>query len=254
MIVTSFHQEGYHQYGKTFIEGFIENWKDETLIVYFEKGIPSNCPKNLRVAYINLYDADDFCKFEELLQKSDPVFRGIMSDPHNPEQQLYNFRFDVNRFFRKVYAVTDAYMNHCKDERLAWLDADIIFTQTLPANFLEKVLPAEYGIAHLNREWLYTEAGFVAFNTRHDIMELFMILYKGVYFNGAFRYLGELHDCYVLDFVMRQIAMPSVNLSINEKSNHPFQESVLGGYMTHLKGPERKENGGLLETDKRKIA
>ena len=80
-------------------------------------------------------------------------------------------------------------------------------------------------------------------------MEMFMTLDKATYFNGSFRYLGEMHDCYVIDFIARLINLPSVNLTVNEQSDHPFQESVLGKYMTHLKGPDRKEKGGLLNSD-----
>jgi hypothetical protein len=87
------------------------------------------------------------------------------------------------------------------------------------------------------------------FNLEHDIMEMFMVMYRSAYFNGAFRYLGEMHDCYVLDFLIRLLNVPTRNLTVNEKSDHPFQESVLGQYMTHLKGPDRKKTGALLETD-----
>lgn len=254
MIVTSFHQEGYHQYGKKFIEGFLEKWPDEELTVYYEKGIPSSCPKDPRITYRDLYVYNDFKEFEKHLLASDPVFRGVVAHPQDTQKTLYNFRFDANRFFRKVYAITEAYDTAKAVGNdfpyLIWLDADILFDKDpLPVDFAQTILPEDYAIAHLNREWLYTEAGGMIFNMRHPIMELFMVLYRSTYLNGAFRYLGELHDCYVLDLIIRQLGMPTVNLTVQEKSDHPFEESIFGKYMTHLKGPERKKKGALLETD-----
>lgn len=256
MIVTSFSQKGFHQYGKDFIETFLQNWKDETLLVYYERGIPSDAPQDERVTYVNLYRFDDFVKFEQLILASHPVFRGICNHPKS-DQPLYNFRFDVNRFFRKVYAITDAYFNHRHDDDdfIAWIDADVRFEKEIPADFLKSLIPDDKAIAHINREWLYTEAGFMLFRTDHALMEMFMVLYKAAYFNGSFRYLAEMHDCYVFDFITRLIEIPRHSLAKNEHSDHPFQECELGEYMTHLKGPDRKRTGALLETDpKRQIA
>jgi len=99
------------------------------------------------------------------------------------------------------------------------------------------------------REWLYTETGFVGINTDHIANQYFMPLFYNAYFEGAFKYLGEFHDCYVLDFLRKALAVPIVNINPNEQSNHPFQESELGKYMEHLKGPERKKAGKLLAMD-----
>jgi len=255
MIVTSFSQKGYHEYGKRFIETFLEHWRDEKLVVYFERGVPSTKPEDPRVEYINLYSFEDFVAFEQIIGASHPIFSGWMRHPQK-DKPIYNFRFDVNRFYRKVYAITDAYINRKGNEqRIAWVDADVSFHKDVPTDFLSQLLPEDKAFAHLNREWLYTEAGFMVFNVGHPLMELFMLLYKSTYFNGAFRYLGEMHDCYVIDLVSRQLDIPRVSLTVNEKSDHPFQESVLGEYMVHLKGPVRKQQGQLLDTDPiRKIA
>ena len=244
MIITSFSQEGYHEYGKDFITSFIEHCKHEKLTVYYEKGIPSNRPQDKRIKYINLSQFSEFNQFEQLMLQSDPLYQGIMRDPNG--KNAYNFRFNAAKFFKKVFCVTHASSSH--KGKFAWMDADVIFTKDLPDGFIDSVLPDDKYIAHLNREWLYTE-GFMVFNTNHDAHQYFMPLYLNMYFTGAFKYLGEFHDCYVLDCLIKLLAVPTVNLTVNEKSNHPFQESVIGEFAEHLKGPERKKRKALLETD-----
>lgn len=245
MIVTSFSQKGYHEYGKRFITTFLDHWADEELTVYFEKGVPSNKPEDDRITYKDLYQFGDFVKFEELMKASDPLYCGMHAG-HKGEA-VYNFRYDANRFFRKVFCISDI----CKKStgKVAWVDADVHFVKDVPKDFLSMLLPRGEYIAHLGREWLYTEAGFMIFDTNHPANDLFMPLYYNAYFTGAFKYLGEFHDCYILDFLRKVLAVPTVNLTKNEVSDHPFQESVLGEYMVHLKGPDRKKAGKLLDTD-----
>jgi len=252
MIITSFSQKGYHEYGKRFIEGFLKHWKDQTLTVYYEHGIPSAAPKDDRIIYKDLYSFDDFKQIEAVLNNSDPIYSGKHINPQNPQQQVYNFRYDANRFYRKVFAICDAC--HSQNGIVAWVDADVVFKADIPPNFLQGIFAVKEGepefyMAVLERKWLYSENGFVGFNTNHPANNFFMPLWYNTYAEGAFKYLGEFHDCYSMDFIRTAMAIPYKNLNPNEQSNHPFQESILGEYMEHLKGPERKAQGGLLDKD-----
>jgi len=241
MIITSFSQKGYHDYGKRFIETFLEHWTDEKLRVYYERGIPTSAPRDERVEYVNLYDFPDFVEFENVVKESDPMFSGIIRMPDG--KNAYNFRFDVNRFYRKVFCMFHACTEETADDRVAWVDADVYFHNTMPQNFLRTLVQDSTYIAHLQREWLYSETGFVAFNTKHSVNKTFMELFMATYFNGSFKLLGEWHDCYVLDYLIKLFNVSRVNLTTDEKSNHPFNDSVLGKFMDHMKGPQRKENG-----------
>jgi hypothetical protein len=252
MLITSFSQEGYHKYGKRFIETTLKHWKDETLRVYYENGIPSSAPRDERLEYVNLYDHQQFRAFEDALAKSDPIFAGIMRTPDN--EQAYNFRFDAMRFYRKAFCIYHATTAEDAPDRVAWLDADSYAFADVPSNFLRAVLPESCYIAHLQREWLYTESGFVVFNTHHPVNKQFMRMYIDTYFNGAFKLLGEWHDCYVLDFAIKVLNVERVNLTKDERSDHPFNDSVIGEYYDHLKGPVRKEQGKSHENELRKTA
>jgi len=252
MIITSFSQKGYHEYGKRFITTFLEHWKDEKLTVYYENGIPSSRPQDKRIQYINLCQYDDFNSFEKTLLESDPMYQGMIASPPNGDK-AYNFRYNAAKFFKKVFCI--AHATRKTKEKVTWVDADVEFVKELPEGFIDSILPDDMYLAHLAREWLYTEAGFMIFNCNHASHEYFMPLYLNMYFTGAFKYLGEFHDCYVLDCLTKLLQVPCVNINPNEKSNHPFQESVIGEYMHHYKGPERKKAGALLDTDpKRKTA
>ncbi len=240
MIITSFSQVGYHEYGKDFITSFIENWCDEKLVVYYEKGIPSNCPKDDRIEYVDLYSVDGFEKFESLLKQSDPLFSGIMATPDG--NRAYNYRFDAGKFFRKVVAITDAYFKRLVNlEKFAWIDSDVYVHRRVPDGFLSNVIHDDATITHLRREWMYSEAGFIGFNVNYNpnALQLFMTVYRDIYFSGAFKYLAEWHDCYVLDFARKALNIDCHSITVAETSMNPFDESVLGDYMRHKKGPNK---------------
>ncbi len=271
MIITSFSEAGYEEYGKRFIEGFLEKWEDESLTVYVEgdatrgkiirdfKEYGSGTLPSVRLTVFDLLKDQEFVKFAELLEKSDPLYSGKMRDPHSGKE-LYNFRYDANKFFRKVFAVT-AYdresgawcetpggmaENVADRAPFAWLDADIVFTRKVPKDFLNTCL-AGHGLAYLGRPTLYSETGFMVFDPSYANHDLFMTLYRNAYLNGAFRLLTEWHDCQVFDFVREMLAYDGRNMAKGCDPNHPFVYSMLGTYMDHLKGPERKAAGRSKE-------
>lgn len=235
MIVTSFSQTGYHEYGKTFIQTCLANCKDEHLTVFYEKTLPSNAPKHRRLTYVNLYEFEDFKAFEERVASSPAVFRGLL---HKDGKQLYNFRFDVNRFYRKVFAITEA-DKRCSDNVLTWLDADVVFHNPVPEGFF-KSLPESSYLALLGRAGLYSECGYIGFNRAYPGHEEFMRHYRGIYFTNAFARAAEWHDSYLFDMVRELLQCPCRNLSKGIMSKNPFVDSVLGQYMDHKKGPDRK--------------
>jgi len=241
MIVTSFSQKGYHEYGKTFIETFLKHWADETLVVFYESGIPSSAPKDDRVKYVNLFDSDIFRSIAKAMKGSDPLISGTMRSMKDPQEASYNFRFDANRFFRKVVSIYLTSTQHNKTDRyLAWLDADIVFHADIPQNFIADTLKNKY-LAYLGRPGLFSECGYMAFDTESDQHPIFMQQYLDMYATGAFTYLGEYTDCYVFDTIRTLQQVTSNNLAKGIQSYHPFVYTVLGKYMDHLKGPERKK-------------
>ena len=175
MIITSFSEKGYEEYGRRFIKGFLDYWEDEPLTVYVEgtacreKINQEFDPHNLvKLIVVDLLDDPDFVQFAKLLEKSDPLYRGCMRNPQTGEE-MYNFRYDAHKFFRKVFAITayDQEQSYfcAPPEPFAWLDADIVFYKKLPENFLVDLL-AGHAVAYLGRSNMYTETGFIAWDPR----------------------------------------------------------------------------------------
>lgn len=251
MIVSSCSRNGFEEYGKRFIEGFLKYWPDERLTFYIEGQDKSALSEQYpSVVFHDLLEFHDFRQFEKLIAASDPLFSGRFRDPHSGKE-TYNFRYDANKFFRKVFAVTEydlAEKIACGErEPFAWLDADIVFRKELPERFLTETL-ADHAIAYLGRSGMYSETGFIAWDPRKNTHDDFMRLYRAVYLNGAFSMLTEWHDCQVFDFVRVMLECKSRNLAKGCDPNHPFVYSVLGNYMDHLKGPERKAAGKSPES------
>lgn len=242
MIVTSFSQTGYHEYGKRFLDTFLEQYKEERLLAYYESGIPSNAPKDERITYIDICSFEEFSNFEKRILQSDPVFRGQMKGPEGAP--VYNFRLDAFKFFRKVFAITQASKlndTENQDQYIAWFDADIVFHKPPPDNFLANMIRSDY-LAYLGRPSMYSECGFIGFNTHHEKHNSFMELYWNTYISDAFTLLSEWHDCQVFDLVRRQLNCPAKNLAKGILSDHPYVSSILGTFSDHRKGDRKKED------------
>ncbi len=245
MIVTSFSQKGYHEYGKRFINSFIENFSDENLIVFYEHGIPSNAPKSDKIKYVDLFSYPQFAKFQNSIKNSNGIFRGNVKT-NNPEKPvLYSFRLDASRFFCKVFALYTAsteFEDFNENGLITWLDADTFSFNKIPENFFGSIVNENY-LAYLGRPGIYSECGFMTFNTGDSQHIEFMNMYLRTYLSGAFPYLGEWTDCYVFDFTRTFLQVSAVNIAKGINSSHPFIHTILGKYMDHLKGPQRKELG-----------
>jgi hypothetical protein len=243
MIVTSFGPKGFEEYGRRFIETFIEHWPDERLTVYHEGEVLPEFPRDERVEYRDLLTLPGFIEYGRLVAESDPVYRGMLRGKEGP---VYNFRFDVYKFFRKIFAITHYDAEAIIPELFAWVDADVVFKQRVPDGFLRTLLGGK-PIAHLGRPGLHSECGFIAWDPMAPKHNEFMRTYGQLYWSGAVRYLAEWHDSWAFDFVLTLLEIPSRNLAKGCDPNHPFVYSQLGLYMDHLKGPERKARGSSQE-------
>ena len=238
MLVTSFNKKGFEEYGRRFIESFLEHWKDEHLIAYHGGDI-DGLIKHERVEYRRLEQIPGFQELEERLLESDPLYAGVMQGPK--DEPAYNYRYDALKFFRKVFAITDAAKR--TEGYLAWIDADCVVVRDVPEKFNQFLLPPSKFVAYLGRPEHYSECGFMVFNLDHAACSEFMRHYRGIYETGAFRLCGEWHDSWLFDLVRELLQPPEKNLAAGCDPSHPFVDSVLGRYIDHLKGPERKQLG-----------
>lgn len=222
MIITTWSPEGYEQYGKGFIDTYCS---DYPLVVYVEddKDIPG-------VETRSLYDIGGCVQFLEKVKHYRPN----------------HYRRDVNKFSRKVFAITDAAMKH--NGKLAFIGGDTVFHKPFEKDFLDKIIGDAY-LAYLGRDHYHSETDFLAFNTQHGVNILFMRMFKMMYTTGAFKDLHFFCDSDVFDHIRVLLNVHTNDLNLIRDENHPFVNSILGEYCDHLKGPERKANGKSSESD-----
>ena len=161
---------------------------------------------------------------------------------------------DAVRFAHKVFALT-----HCaleiEGDVLFWLDADTVTFADVPMALLDQVLPENVYTSFLGRPHTYPECGFVGYSLTHPHHREFMEFWRQLYLDDSLFELPEWHDSFVYDMVRKTFEdklsdFKSYNIAENDTpSDHPFINSVLGGYMDHLKGDDRKQMGKSPEDD-----
>jgi len=224
MIVTTFSPEGYEQYGKRFIDTY-KDFCGLPLIVYVED--------NLKIEGVDvrsLFDIPNCSRFLDIVKDYKPD----------------NYRRNVNKFCRKVFAMTDVGLGF--KGKMAFIGADTVFHKNIPDTFLDDILKDKY-LAYLGRTKLHSETDFIAFNTEHVVNNLFMRLFVNTYTTGAYQHLKYYCDSDVFDHLRVLLNVSSNNINLIDDHRHPFINSVLGEYADHCKGPLRKKSGHSFEAD-----
>lgn len=241
-VVTTFHKRGYDVYGKRCIESFLRHWpKDVRLLVYAEDVDVELSDVRLTVL--------DHVKSLPLLEKfrteygSNPFANGI--DPRGRRSQK-DFRWDAIRFSNKVFAITDAIRRtRGHADQLIWLDADTVTHKDIPLRLLNQLAPRENELAaYLNRK-SYPECGWVGYNLNHPKIPVFTERFEQAYLSGEFLTLKESHDSFVFWTIVKRMEQDQEAsfkyLGSDSAKGHIFINSILGGYLDHLKGDRKIE-------------
>lgn len=177
-VITSFGPEGYQQYGKRFLETYLE-FCDLPLTVYVES------------------DAD---------YPVGPEYRDYWSIPNarfcDMAEPSASYLHNINKFSRKSFAQIDALNTFV--EPVLWLDADIEFTA--PASF-----PEPNGILYMGRKGFHPCTSFVGFGLKDRYR--FVAAYEDIYLSGNVFDLPEWHDAYVFDHVRQKTKVHSVDIA-----------------------------------------
>jgi hypothetical protein len=240
MFVTSFSPKGYEQYGKRFLASYKATGQTIPLLVYYEQGQPEK-PEIPNVDWMPLDEVRGFREAEQQLGSSE-AFKGRQANEEGEE--IYNFRFDAFKFFRKVYAVYDAYYNASRSTKAVyWVDADVEFIRPIPPSLPTMIFPRDEALAFIGRANQYSECGFMGFNLDEEgPLRRFMMIYWSLYGTGAFTSCREWHDSYLFDHAMVLSAARGYSLTGDKcESLYPWDECILSDWMVHNKGPERKE-------------
>ena len=240
--MTTFHAAGYAQYGKRFLETFDAHWPaDVALHVYCEDINPTETSS--RIFNYNLLAQIP------MLAAFKARHRDICAHNGLDEDGEYEYRMDAVRFAHKVFA-----LSHCaltikeSADVLFWIDADTVTFKDIPVGLFDQVMPDGCYTSYLGRGKTYPECGFVGYDLNHPAHDEFMTFWRQLYLDDSLFELPEWHDSFVYELIRRtfedQGKFKSHDIAANvQLSGHPFINSVLGKFMDHLKGDERKEAG-----------
>ncbi len=282
--VTTFNQDGYTKYGRRMINAFREFWPaDIKLIVVSED--PLDVATDDRVTFYDygvlvpegdrfkekfgrfsqargFMNAFAFSDARKILENQVPPFRDMYEVCETPDglavkpaplPAYYDYRFDAIRFSHKVFTIFGvSRLLDC--DHLFWIDGDTFTFSSIDEHFFAETDPGDGHLSYIGRDDAYSECGFLVFNRRHPIHATFLEQMTTEYLNGEVFLLPEWHDSYVWDIHREHYENTQnvVNRNISGKASgqeHPFINTVLGNYMDHLKGDERKEAGKSFESD-----
>ena len=164
----------------------------------------------------------------------------------------YNYNFDLWRFCRKLFAQYEVLKQH--KGKVFWLDADLYFLKPITEDFLDKLFEG-HPLAFFGREGLYTETGFVGFDTEYDRFEVFLENYINCLKKGIVFQLPGWQDCEVFDWARKQTGFQERNLSkffkippdkkMKRSELNVMRKSVLKDYILHYKGNHKDKLGKM---------
>lgn len=249
-VVTTFHNDGYHQYASRMIDTFLQNWpKTINLHVYAQDCNVSQSAPNLHIHDLHK-EIPALVSFKDKW-KDDPKARGLVATgpvDRKGKAPGLGFRWDAIRFSHKVYAVCYNAKNTNANIQY-WMDADMVCHSTITHEFVESQLPINAGIAFLGRKKKFTECGLYALNLDNPTTKQFINQFQEAYDTGDIFNMSEWNDCWVFDRVREKIQVQDptwIQLDwtkgIIPGEGHPLINSQWGAYLDHLKG-NRKTTG-----------
>jgi len=253
-VVTTFHQQGYEQYGKRMIQTFIENWpKEVDLYVYTENCAVAESAENLFVKDLHS-SSPDLVKFKEKWKNVPKANGDVSDDPVRSRRKDAGkgFKWHAIRFAHKVYAIFSC-ANQIDDDILIWMDADTICHSKISMDDLLRMIPRDKDLCFLGRKGKYSECGLYSLNLKSEQTRNFLSEFQRMYDkaeSGIF-VLEEWHDSFVFDAVRKKFPFlkqldwaeklhdlrPGPNNSKGE--GHPLINSEWGAWLDHLKGSRK---------------
>lgn len=264
-VVTTFHKQGYEQYGKRMIESFLRNWPAEVkLYVYAEDCVVQESAPNLIVK--DLHQASpELVAFKERWKNVPKANGDVSSDPIRSKRKDSGkgFKWHAIRFAHKVYSIFSC-ATECNTKWLMWMDADTFCHSPINSKQLNGLLPGKQELCYLGRKGKYSECGLYAMNMESQSTKDFLTEFQRVYDDaegqGGIFSMIEWHDSFVFDVVRQRFPnlkqydwaaslhdlRPRPGMSSGE--GHPLINCEWGAYLDHLKGG-RKQLGKSKRDD-----
>ena len=242
-VLTTFHKAGWEQYGKRMVETFLAHWPmDIKLHLYCE-----NVSPNLQDPRVVEHDIFDTCPHASdfIAQHNNDYNNGVRNGTRD-------FKYDAIKFCYKVFAQCHRIHNSTADT-LLFIDADTVTFARPPIDEIQKLLPRDNLTAYIgrpnNKKLPFAETGFIMYNLKHPNIKNFAETFEDLYTTGKIFELEYQVDCYTYD-TARRITEQNHGAKSNDITGpeglgkkHPFINTILGTFMDHLKGDDRKSKG-----------
>jgi len=173
---------------------------------------------------------------------TDPDTRIIIEDWNEVEVlfKIWKSRgFEVRRkqpgFVKKALTQIVAFKK-LTNEKIIWLDADVISLKELPENFFEKVIES-YPLAVWDWNNQGFETGTIFVDTSHELWKQTIKIYSDLYVSDRVHEDNtRWFDGEVLEISVKESGIPYKNLFklITKKSKVPINRSWLGEYLRHF--------------------
>ena len=227
-VITSFNQYYYDLIGRDSLNSFLEYWPLD-ITCYVEE---FSLPENDRVRQID---------FSQL----DPDYRAFQLEP--------GLNQSMKKFAKKAYSVMHA-MHQSTADWILWLDADVLTTQTVHIELLQRILREQdlamyMGVVYtLDKQqrpghWLVPETGVFAVNTRHLDFPAFRSEYCRRYHERDYAALRRFYDNDVFGIALDSVPDASVFDLCSEftkKYKTPLRHTILGDHLMHYKAKHSK--------------
>jgi hypothetical protein len=229
--VTTFSKSGYETYVQKMIDSVLLHWPTK-LIIYTEFPLEID---NDKIEVRNLFAIPAVQPFLTYIKGIPQAFGKVEGG--------YNYNFDLWRFCRKLFAQYDVLQQH--KGKVFWLDADLYILKNITEDWLEKLFDG-HPLVFLGREGLYTETGFIGFDTEYDRFDIFLENYINCLKKGVVFQLPGWQDCEVFDWARKKTGFQERNLSkffqipknkqMTRKELDVMHRSVLKDHILHYKG------------------
>lgn len=262
-VVTTFHQQGYEQYGQRMIQTFLQTWpKEVNLYAYTENCSVHESAENLIVKDLHS-SSPELVAFKEKWKNVPKANGDVTADPVRSRRKDAGkgFKWHAIRFAHKVYSIF-ACARETDADILIWMDADTICHSQITMTDLLRMIPQDKDLCFLGRKGKYSECGLYSLNLHSEQTKNFLREFQRMYDKaeaGIFQ-LEEWHDSFVFDAVRTRMPFlkqldwaanlndlrPGINNSRGE--GHPLINSEWGAWLDHLKG-SRKSLGKSKRED-----
>lgn len=237
LVITSFNARLFNEYAHRFLASFEQFWDARVdLHVYSEDLLSCPAPSSrARMRSLPLLAPWQTAFVER--HRQNPKAHGVRGSTKD-------MRWDAVRFSYKSAAVIEGYLASDHDLVL-WVDADVITHAPVTLDYLESILPREYGLAWLERMSMYPECGFYVMRGQHDALLEIMRFWRSMFYTDSIFRLKEWHDSFVLQqlvqFAQQRDALNVLSLSgaSGSRTSHPLINGPLGERFDHLKGPRK---------------